>query len=117
MLPSTCRELEYVPLGTSEVTPVSLEPSPKYTPKEAVEVELALTLPEEVMFANNTLLPVIAKLLESTVDATPVNCEPSPKYTPKEAVEVELPLTLPEAVMSVTIISVKVLFPPPPAPP
>ena len=51
------------------------------------------------MFANSTSLPVIAKLLESTVDATPVSCEPSPRYNPKEAVDVVLELTLPEAVI------------------
>ena len=51
------------------------------------------------MFANITSLPVIAKLLESTVDATPVSCEPSPRYNPKEAVDIVLELMLPEDVI------------------
>ena len=141
--------------STVDATPVSCEPSPRYNPKEAVDVKLELTLPEDVIlvdmsinfcdikviptaevpilrllvpawyfayvlspivkvspvivplalilpdaviFANNTSLPVMAKLLESTVDATPVSCEPSPKYNPKEAVDVVLALMLPDDV-------------------
>ena len=62
MLPSTCSELEYVPLDGVEFTPISCEPSPKYNPKEAVDVVLELTLPEDVILPKNVigllLLPI-----------------------------------------------------------
>ena len=68
--------------------------------KFAVMVPLALTFPDEVMFANGTLLPVIAKLPVFIEDATPVSLEPSPSYNPKEAVVTELPLIFPNEAVS-----------------
>ena len=66
-------------------------------------------LPEDVIFANNTSLPVMAKLLESTVDATPVSWDPSPRYNPKEAVDIVLALMLPEDVIFANNTSLPVM--------
>ena len=40
-----------------DVMPVNCDPSPKYVPKEAVDIALPDTLPDEVMWFNTALLP------------------------------------------------------------
>ena len=40
-----------------DVMPVNCDPSPKYVPKEAVDIALPDTLPDEVIWFNTALLP------------------------------------------------------------
>ena len=49
-------------LPVHKPVPLNCEPSPKYVPKDAVEVQLELTSPEAVISAKLTLLPITAKL-------------------------------------------------------
>ena len=104
MLPKVCNELEYVPAGTVEVTPVSPEPSPDID--NAVIIPLALILlPVMGAFTSNSFMLEKITLLGSNLSCV----EPSDV---KSILPVPLPNVISVSESPIAFICVR--FTPPP---